>query len=38
MRLIKVGVRALAEVSNTLEFYMGKNTPDRRDYIVAHLI
>ncbi|MYF16703.1 MAG: type IIA DNA topoisomerase subunit B, partial [Gemmatimonadetes bacterium] len=38
MRLIKVGVRALAEVSNTLEFYMGKNTPDRRDYIVEHLI
>lgn len=38
MRLIKVGVRALAEVSTTLEFYMGKNTPDRRDYIVEHLI
>ena len=38
MRLIKVGVRALAEVTTTLEFYMGKNTPDRRDYIVEHLI
>ena len=38
MRLIKVGVRSLADVPNTLEFYMGKNTPDRRDYIVEHLI
>ena len=38
MRLIKVGVRSLAAVPNTLEFYMGKNTPDRRDYIVEHLI
>ena len=38
MRLIKVGVRSLAEVPTTLDFYMGKNTPDRRDYIVEHLI
>ena len=38
MRLIKVGVRSLAAVPSTLEFYMGKNTPDRRDYIVELLV
>ncbi len=37
-RLIKVGIRARAAIPNTLEFYMGKNTPDRRDYIVENLI
>ena len=37
-RLIKVGVRALSAIPNTLAFYMGKNTPDRRDYIVENLI
>ena len=38
IRLIKVGVRSLSAVPNTLEFYMGKNTPDRRDYIVENLV
>jgi topoisomerase-4 subunit B len=38
IRLIKVDVRSLAAVSNTLEFYMGKNTPDRRDYIIENLV
>ena len=37
-RLIKVGVRVLSAIPNTLAFYMGKNTPDRRDYIVENLI
>ena len=37
-RLIKVGVRGLATIPHTLAFYMGKNTPDRRDYIVKNLI
>jgi topoisomerase-4 subunit B len=36
--LVKVGVRSLATVPETLGFYMGKNTPDRRDYIMEHLI
>jgi topoisomerase-4 subunit B len=38
IRLIKVDVRSIAAVSNTLEFYMGKNTPDRRDYIIENLV
>ena len=38
IRLVKVGVRSLATVPETLGFYMGKNTPDRRDYIMEHLI
>ena len=38
MRLVKVGVRSLATVPETLSFYMGKNTPDRRDYIMEHLV
>ncbi len=38
IRLIKVDVRSLSAVPNTLEFYMGKNTPDRRDYIIENLV
>lgn len=38
IRLIKVDVRSMAAVPNTLEFYMGKNTPDRRDYIIENLV
>lgn len=38
IRLIKVGVQSIARVSNTLEFYMGKNTPNRREYIMENLI
>jgi topoisomerase IV subunit B len=38
IRLIKVDVRSIAAVHDTLEFYMGKNTPDRRDYIVENLV
>jgi topoisomerase-4 subunit B len=38
MRLVKVGVRSMAVVPQTLEFYMGKNTPERRQYIVENLI
>ncbi len=38
IRLIKVSVRSLAAVPETLQFYMGKNTPERRDYIVEHLV
>ena len=38
IRLIKVDVRSLAAVHNMLEFYMGKNTPDRRDYIIENLV
>ncbi len=38
MRLVKVNVRSMSSVPETLEFYMGKNTPERRDYIMEHLV
>jgi len=38
IRLTQVGVRAMGEVSRALEFFMGKNTPERRDFIVENLI
>ena len=37
-RLVKVGIEDLAEVGKALEFFMGKNTPERKDLIVNHLI
>ncbi len=38
MKLVKVNVRSMAAVPETLEFYMGKNTPERRDYIMKRLV
>ena len=38
MRLRQVNIDILSEVPQVLEFYMGKNTPDRRDYIMEHLV
>lgn len=38
IRLIKVNVQSIAQVPKTLEFYMGKNTPERRDYIMENLV
>jgi topoisomerase-4 subunit B len=38
MRLVKVSVRTMAAVPETLSFFMGKNTPERRDYIMENLI
>jgi len=38
MRLIRVDVQTLKAVPEVLEFYMGKNTPTRRDYIMRNLI
>ena len=37
MRLIPVSVHNLGEVARHLEFFMGKNTPERRDFIVNNL-
>ena len=37
MHLTPVTVQALKNVPKVLEFYMGKNTPERRDFIVHHL-
>ncbi len=38
MRLEQVNIDKLSEVPQVLDFYMGKNTPDRREYIMQHLV
>ncbi|MDR2617787.1 MAG: type IIA DNA topoisomerase subunit B [Treponema sp.] len=38
IRLVPVSVNTLKAVPQVLEFYMGKNTPERRDYIMKNLI
>ena len=38
IRLVKVSVRSMSQVPETLTFYMGKNTPDRREYIMENLV
>ncbi len=38
MRLLKVSIKSLKTIPDTLEFYMGKNTPARKQYIMENLI
>ena len=38
MRLVKVNLKSISKVPETLNFYMGKNTPERREYIIENLI
>ena len=38
MRIVKVDIQTLSAVPDMLEFYMGKNTPERRDFIMQNLI
>jgi topoisomerase-4 subunit B len=38
MRLEPVVVESMSGVHQSLEFYMGKNTPKRRDFIVDNLL
>lgn len=38
IRLVSVDVQTLKGVPEVLSFYMGKNTPERREYIVKNLI
>lgn len=38
IRLIPVNIKSLKTVRDTLSFYMGKNTPERRKYIMENLI
>ena len=38
MRLVKLSVKSMSTVPTTLEFYMGKNTPERREYIMQNLV
>ncbi|MEM7167773.1 MAG: DNA topoisomerase IV subunit B [Planctomycetota bacterium] len=36
--LVPVTVKSMSDVNKCLEFYMGKNTPQRRDFIVDNLM
>ncbi|MDR2536481.1 MAG: type IIA DNA topoisomerase subunit B [Treponema sp.] len=38
MRLVPVAVNTIKIVPEVLTFYMGKNTPERRDYIMKNLV
>ncbi len=38
MRLQQVSIDRLSEVPQVLSFYMGKNTPQRKQYIMEHLV
>jgi len=38
MKLMDVSIENMTEVSKSLEFYMGKNTPERKSFIVDNLI
>jgi topoisomerase-4 subunit B len=38
IRLIPVVINTLADIKPTLEFYMGKNTPERKQFIMRNLI
>jgi len=38
IRLVAVGVRAMGEVTEALSFFMGRNTPERREFIENNLI
>jgi topoisomerase-4 subunit B len=38
IRLTQVTVKSMGEVGKCLEFYMGKNTPERRAFIEKHLV
>lgn len=38
IRLVRVDVQTLKAVPAVLEFYQGKNTPERRDYIMKNLV
>jgi len=37
MHLTEVNIQSLKNVPEVLEFYMGKNTPERREFLVHHL-
>jgi topoisomerase-4 subunit B len=38
IRLVPVSINTLKAVPQVLDFYMGKNTPERREYIMKNLI
>jgi DNA gyrase subunit B/topoisomerase-4 subunit B len=38
IKLIPVSVNTLSDIKQTLEFYMGKNTPERKQFIMQNLV
>jgi DNA gyrase subunit B/topoisomerase-4 subunit B len=38
IRLIPVAIHAFSDIKPTLQFYMGKNTPERKQFIMQNLI
>lgn len=38
IKLIPINIHSFSEIKPTLEFYMGKNTPDRKQFIMQNLI
>lgn len=38
IRLIPVPIHAFSDIRSTLQFYMGKNTPERKQFIMENLI
>jgi topoisomerase IV subunit B len=38
MRIVRVDIQTLASVPELLGFYMGKNTPERREFIMQNLV
>ena len=38
IRLLPVSVQSLKKIPGILEFYMGKNTPARREFIMKNLL
>ena len=38
IRLLKVNIKTIKGLHETMNFYMGKNTPDRRSFIMQNLI
>lgn len=37
IRLVEVNIKSIKNIPETLDFYMGKNTPERREYIMGNL-
>jgi len=37
MRLQQVNINRMSDVPKILQFYMGKNTPERREFIMRNL-
>jgi topoisomerase-4 subunit B len=37
IRLVEVNIKSVKNIPETLDFYMGKNSPERKDYIMENL-